>query len=193
MTHKAVFLDRDGVLVHDSGLVTDRSQLVLMEDVPEALRLLKQAGYLLIVTTNQAVVARGLLTEAALEALHDALQEMLSSRGSPRLDAIFACPHHPNADVPEFKIACECRKPMPGLLTSAAAMYGIDLARSYMVGDRPTDVLAGRRAGCRTILLETGQHLAAPIETAGGPQEPAQPDFVEANLAAAARRIVSSL
>ena len=192
MTRKAVFIDRDGVLVHDLGLVTDANQFVVMEGVPEALRLLKQAGYLLIVATNQAVVARGLISEAALETLHESLQEMLSSRGAPRLDAIFACPHHPNANVAEFKVACECRKPMPGLLTKAAALYGIDLSTSYMVGDRPTDVLAGQRAGCRTILVETGQHLAAPIEAAESPREPAQPDFVEAHLAAAARRIIST-
>ncbi|NBV85574.1 MAG: HAD family hydrolase [Verrucomicrobia bacterium] len=193
MTQKAVFLDRDGVLVHDRGLLTSSDQFELMNGVPCALRQLKENGFRLIVVTNQAVVARGMLTEKRLAELHDALQQLLLSQNGPVLDAIYACPHHPNADLPAFRIACECRKPMPGMLLKAALEHRIDLKQSFMIGDRTTDVVAGFRAGCRTILLETGQHNAAPIETASMSEETILPDWREPHIGAALKRIISTL
>ncbi len=192
MTQKAVFLDRDGVLVHDRGLLTTPDQFELMDGVPRALQQFKQNGFLLVVVTNQAVVARGMLTEKGLSELHDSLQQLLISQNGPALDAIYACPHHPNANLPAFRVACECRKPMPGMLLEAALEHRIDLKQSFMIGDRPTDVVAGFRAGCRTILLETGQHSAAPIETACMPEETILPDWIEPNLGAALQRIISA-
>ncbi len=180
-------------MVSDSGAVTNADQFVLMDGVSEALWLLKKAGYMLIVITNQAVVARGLISEEDLGSLHQALQNLLESQGAPKLDAIYACPHHPNATLAEYRLACQCRKPRSGLLLQAASDYGVDLGQSFMIGDRPTDVLAGQNAGCRTILVQTGQHLAAPIQTVDPLENTLPPDYVEPHLLSAAKRIVSLL
>lgn len=180
-------------MVSDSGVLTDADQFALLDGVVEALWLLKRAGYLLVVVTNQAVVARGLISEEGLAGLHSALQNLLESQGAPRLDAIYACPHHPNADLSEYRLACQCRKPRPGLLLQAASDCRVDLLQSFMIGDRLTDVLAGQRAGCRTVLVQTGQHLAAPIVSVDALENALPPDYVETDLLAAARRIVSLL
>ncbi len=193
MTHRAAFLDRDGVLIPDFGVVTHAHQLGLLAGVPEALCRLKLAGFQLILVTNQAVVARGLISEEELDTLHEALQDLLASHGAPKLDAIYACPHHPNADLLRYRVECQCRKPRPGLLTRAAAENDLDLGRSFMIGDRLTDVAAGHRAGCRTMLLETGQHLAPPIQTVDPSKCPPLPDYVEPHLYAAAKRVISLL
>jgi D-glycero-D-manno-heptose 1,7-bisphosphate phosphatase len=193
MIHKAAFLDRDGVLVCDSGLITEAGQFVLLEGVPEALWLLKRAGFRLIVVTNQAVVARGLISEKDLLCLHKALEDLLVLQGAPKLDAIYACPHHPNANLPQYRLQCHCRKPRPGLLLQAAEENDLDLWQSFMIGDRLTDVAAGQRAGCGTILVQTGQHLAAPIQTEDPPENTLPPDYVEPHLYAAAKRMISLL
>jgi D-glycero-D-manno-heptose 1,7-bisphosphate phosphatase len=191
MIHKAAFLDRDGVLVSDSGLITKAGQFVLLEGVPEALWLLKRAGFRLVVVTNQAVVARGLISERDLLGLHNAMQAILLAQGAPKLDAIYTCPHHPNANLTEYRLACHCRKPQPGLLLQAAKENDLDLRRSFMIGDRLTDIAAGHQAGCRTILVETGQHLAAPIQTVDHLEKILPPDYSEPHLYAAAERIIS--
>ena len=163
----AVLLDRDGVLVPDDGLLTDPDRLRLLPGVASALAMLAAAGWRLAVVTNQPVVARGLIDEAGLARIHDRLRALLTAAGAPFLDGIFACPHHPEADVAAYRLACACRKPRPGLLLQAAAAHGYDLARSWMVGDRPSDIAAGRAAGCRTILVETGRHADPPIRGDG--------------------------
>ena len=147
--HPAVFLDRDGVLnrvtIRDGmpfGPMT-LAEFVLVEGAGSDVRRLKDAGYTVIVATNQPELARGRLRAADLDAMHAKL------RAEVPVDAIFVCPHD-DAD------RCACRKPQPGLLLSAARTHGIDLARSYMVGDRWRDVEAGRAAGCRTVLVEMG-------------------------------------
>jgi D-glycero-D-manno-heptose 1,7-bisphosphate phosphatase len=193
MIHTAAFLDRDGILVSDSGLITDAGQFVLLEGVPEALWLLKRAGFRLIVVTNQAVVARGLISERDLLGLHNALENLLMLQGAPKLDAIYACPHHPNANLPQYRLECHCRKPRAGLLLRAARDHGLDLRHSFMIGDRLTDIAAGQRAGCGTILVQTGQHLAAPIHTVDNLENTLPPDYVEPHLYAAAQRMISLL
>jgi len=192
MTQRAVFLDRDGVLVHDRGLVTQRDQLLVMPGVPEALWILKRQGYLLIVVTNQAVVARGLLSLEELQTIHHSMEEILLEQGAPKLDAIYYCPHHPNASLASFRLDCACRKPKPGMILQAALDFEINLRESHMVGDRQSDVLAGQLAGCQTFLVETGQHLASPIEGAKTPSE-IHPDHIAPDLLAAAKRITSTL
>lgn len=146
---RAVFLDRDGVLnrsllrrglPHPPDTV---EELEILPGVKEALERLRAAGYLLIVVTNQPDLARGTQSRERLEAIHEALRERLA------LDEIRVCPHD-DAD------GCGCRKPLPGLLTEAAAQHGIDLAASWMVGDRWRDIDAGHAAGCRTILIDYG-------------------------------------
>ena len=138
--HSAVFLDRDGVL-NRAPTPRDTDELELLPGVSEALRLLAGAGFLRIVVTNQPDVARGTQTRAVVDAINDALARRLP------LDDILTC-FHDDAD------GCDCRKPKPGLLLRAATAHGVDLAHSFMVGDRAVDVAAGRAAGCTTFLVE---------------------------------------
>lgn len=164
---KAIFLDRDGVLLADKGYVVDTSQIQILPRVPEALTLLKSAGYLLVLVTNQAVVARGLLSESQLTDIHADLQRKLAQSKSPCLDAIYACPHHPNATDPAYRQICDCRKPSPGMLLHALRDHNIDPFQSFMIGDRSSDILAGRSAGCKTVQVLCGRHLDEPIEHGG--------------------------
>lgn len=181
----AVFLDRDGVLIEDLGLLTRPDELRVLPGVPAALSRLKQAGFALVVITNQPVVARGLAREADVETVHHSLEASLLTAGAPRLDAWYYCPHHPKAEVLAYRVICDCRKPRPGMLRQAARDLELDLAASFMVGDRITDVAAGASAGCRTVLVETGKHTAAPI-TLVEPLDPnLAPDQVCADLSAA--------
>lgn len=166
MNQPAVFLDRDGVIVDDCGLVTRAEQFHILAGVPEALARLRATGFRLIVVTNQAVVARGLVTEAELAALHGQLQARLLAAGAPAFDAIYSCPHHPRATLAEYRIECECRKPRPGMLLRAAKELHVELAASYLIGDRPTDILAGQSAGCTTVLVRSSVTTAPAIETA---------------------------
>lgn len=182
----AVFLDRDGVLVEDVDLLVRADQVRILPGVPEALQALKASGFLLVVVSNQAVVARGLATEEDVLLLERDIERRLEACGGVKPDAFFFCPHHPHATVPAYRVDCTCRKPRPGLLLKASVECGIDLVRSYMVGDRRTDVAAGARAGCRTILVETGKHAVASIETPDPPPAELRPDYVCSGLAPAA-------
>jgi len=152
-THRAVFLDKDGTLVEDVPYNVDPARLKFTPHALEALRLLQLHGYLLIVVTNQPGIALGHFGRAELSRLQAALTQMLADAGI-RLQGFHACPHAPSADPKRPN--CLCRKPAPGLLRQAAQAYGVDLARSWMVGDILHDVEAGRRAGCRTVLLDVG-------------------------------------
>lgn len=162
---RCVFLDRDGVLVEDRGLMTQPEDFRILPGAPEALRMLQAAGFGLVVVSNQAVVARGLLSETEMLALQDHIGRLFQAAGAPRLDRFYACPHHPAATLPAYRQDCPCRKPRPGMLLRAAQELGLDLARSFMVGDRPTDLQAGNRAGCRSIWIQSGRHRDRPIET----------------------------
>ena len=182
---RAVFLDRDGVLVEDVGLMTRPGQIRLLPGVAGALALLKGAGFKLLVVSNQAVVARGLADEAEVRALQAEVEARLVLEGAPALDGFYFCPHHPNATLERYRMDCSCRKPRPGLLLQAAGEHGIDLAGSFMIGDRATDLVAGADAGCRTILVRTGQHDAPAIETSE-PIRAIAPDFTCEGLPGAA-------
>lgn len=156
-----VFLDRDGVLAVDSGLIDRPQRLELLPGSVEAMALLRQEGIRCIVATNQPVVARGLCTMEALEAIHDRLRAGIAAGGG-MIDAIYVCPHHPETHhgegVPELRRACRCRKPAPGLIFRACRERGLDPAACVMVGDRACDVRAGRAAGIRTVLLGSPEH-----------------------------------
>jgi D-glycero-D-manno-heptose 1,7-bisphosphate phosphatase len=149
---RAVFVDRDGVLIRDVKHLTSSAQIEILPGVPESLRRLRDAGWAVVVVTNQSVVARGMVTEDGLREIHRALAAQLRARGAA-LDGIYYCPHHPEGAVAAYRRVCDCRKPQPGLLLRAAADLGIDLGASVMVGDAASDIEAGRRAGCRTVLL----------------------------------------
>jgi D-glycero-D-manno-heptose 1,7-bisphosphate phosphatase len=155
MAARALFLDRDGTLVHPRHYPARPRDLVLYSGIAPGLRRLRRAGFRLVVITNQAGIARGYFGAAELAAMHAHLAATLAEQGV-RLDAIYHCPHHPDGAIPELAIRCECRKPAPGLLLRAARELGIDLARSWMVGDILDDVAAGNRAGCRTVLVDLG-------------------------------------
>ncbi len=187
----AVLLDRDGVLNEDTHLVRCGDDLRVLAGVPRALARLRAAGFLLIVISNQTVVARGLASEDEVGVLHGELQRRLRRAGGPVLDGFYYCPHHPQATLPAYRKICECRKPRPGLLLRAAAEHRLDLENSFMVGDRITDVVAGARAGCRTVQVRTGRHHAPPIETVEPLDTSVVPDHTCAGLPEAAHWILS--
>lgn len=147
------------------GLLNTSGGLRLIHGSPAAVRTFIEQGFKVLVVTNQPVIARGLATEEDVQAIHLELQHQLIQHGGEPVHAFYVCPHHPRASLPQYRLPCECRKPRAGLLLRAAAEWDVDLTHSWMVGDRPSDVLAGRRAGCRTILLESGKHLEPPIES----------------------------
>jgi D-glycero-D-manno-heptose 1,7-bisphosphate phosphatase len=135
------------------------------------------------VVTNQAVVARGVTSEDGVRAQHADLGRALALRGAT-IDAFYFCPHHPSATLLTYRRVCECRKPRPGMLLEAAREWDVDLAASVMIGDRLSDVAAGKRAGCRAGLVTTGQHGAPPIESPEA-YEDVIPDFVADDLLSA--------
>ncbi|MGP1349429.1 MAG: HAD-IIIA family hydrolase [Stomatobaculum sp.] len=157
---KAVFLDRDGVINALNGFVRTAEELRLLPGAAEALGLLNSSEYLAIVVTNQPVIARGETSPEELEMIFRKMKTLLGRAGS-FVDDIFFCPHHPDRGFPgereEYKIVCDCRKPNTGMLRAAAEKYHIDLAASWVIGDSTPDLELGRRGGCRTALVETGE------------------------------------
>jgi len=151
---RAVFLDRDNTLIADPGYIRQPDQVKLLPGAAEAVRRFRDAGYRVVVVTNQSGVARGYLTEDQLAAVHDRLRTLLRADGA-ELDAIYYCPYldGPDATVATYRRKSPLRKPEPGMLLQAAADHQLDLARSWMIGDSERDVEAGRRAGCRSVLL----------------------------------------
>ena len=148
----AVFLDRDGVLNEDRGYVHRWEDFAFLPGVIDALRRLQQKGYLLVVITNQSAVARGLCAEADVLALHERMRAFLHGQGI-ELAGIYYCPHHPQGSVARYTRACACRKPEPGMILRAAREHGIDLSRSLLVGDKLSDLEAGRAAGLPSLYL----------------------------------------
>ncbi|MBY0367961.1 MAG: HAD family hydrolase [Burkholderiaceae bacterium] len=142
----AAFLDRDGVINIDHGYVYRWADFAYVPGAVDALRRLHAAGYALVIVTNQSGVARGYYDEAAVQTLHDALRQDLAAQGIT-LAAIEHCPHLPDGCVARYAIDCDCRKPAPGMILRSAQALGIDLGRSLMFGDKPSDVEAGQQAG----------------------------------------------
>jgi D-glycero-D-manno-heptose 1,7-bisphosphate phosphatase len=179
----AVFLDKDGTLIEDVPYNVDPARVVLSPGAIEGLRLLQRYGYALIVVTNQPGIARGLFDQQAFARLSDHLIRLLADHGIT-LHGIYHCPHSPDGIIQRHATLCMCRKPMPGMLLRAAREHAIDRNRSWMVGDILNDVEAGRRAGCRTVLIDNGNETEwerSPLRT---------PDLVADNLHAAARAII---
>lgn len=160
---KAIFLDRDGTINRYVGFLTRPDQFELLPGVAEAIKKINKSGYLAIVVTNQPVIARGDCTWEELRQIHDKMETELGKQGA-FVDAIYVCPHHPDSgfagERPEYKFACHCRKPQPGLLLQAARDFHIDLSRSVMIGDSHRDVEAGLAAGCKAVKLEEGMELS---------------------------------
>lgn len=155
MSTPALFIDRDGTLVLPRHYLPSCPDLRIYHGLGTGLRRLQNAGWLLVIITNQSGVARGYLSEADLDGMHVDLAGRLDAVGV-RINGIYTCPHHPEGVVPRYSLACQCRKPKPGLLLRAAEDLDIDLVQSWFVGDMLDDVEAGNRAGCRTVLVDLG-------------------------------------
>lgn len=155
MRRPAVFIDRDGTISEEVGYVNHPSRYRVYPYSAEAVGKLNQAGWLAILVTNQAGVARGYFAESMIREVHHILTDELAREGA-RLDAIYYCPHHPSVGAPPFRQACDCRKPLPGLITRAAAEHHIDLDNSWMIGDRASDVELARNANLRSAFVLSG-------------------------------------
>lgn len=159
MANPAIFLDRDGVINVDTGYVYLVDDFKFIDGVIDALLKLKQKGYLLVVVTNQSGIARGLFTEEQFMSLTEWMDWSLADRGVD-LDGIYFCPHHPSEGSDQYRKSCSCRKPGPDMILDAVKHLDIDLTRSYMVGDKPSDMKAAINAGvAHKILVETGKAI----------------------------------
>ena len=152
---KAVFLDRDGTLIEESGYLDRLERMVFFPYAVDSVRALNRSGFAVIVVTNQAGIARGIVKEAFVGEAHRAIADRLAAGGA-RIDAFYYCPHYRTGVLTEYVKECDCRKPRPGMLQRAAEEHGLDLTRSFVVGDRWHDVGAGRAVGARGVLLRTG-------------------------------------
>ncbi|MHC4715828.1 MAG: D-glycero-alpha-D-manno-heptose-1,7-bisphosphate 7-phosphatase [Planctomycetota bacterium] len=188
MGSKCVFLDRDNTIIEDPGYLSDPSAVKLLPGVDLALKSLIGAGFKLVVVTNQAAIARGVLTEEGLERIHEEMRHQLSERGV-QLDGVYYCPFHPEGTVAEFARESQDRKPQPGMLLRAASELDLDLTHSWMVGDSPRDIEAGQRAGCRTVRVRVKgqQHPGDKAD------EDVQADFTVRSLVDAARTILREI
>jgi D,D-heptose 1,7-bisphosphate phosphatase len=159
----AVFLDRDNTIIHNDGDLGDPGLVRIVDDVPRGLKSLHEAGYRLVVVTNQAGVARGKFTEHDVDMVHQRIASVIDEQahGLGLIDRFYYCPYHPEAVVPEYRRDHPWRKPHPGMLLQAARDMGLDLSPSWLVGDQERDIAAGRAAGCRTVLVSRDPQLAA--------------------------------
>ena len=162
----AIFLDRDGTINVDHGYVHEIDEFEFIDGVIDALRELKEMGYALVVVTNQSGIARGKFTETQFETLTEWMDWSLADRGV-ELDGIYYCPHHPQGTVEEYRQTCDCRKPHPGMFNSAQESLNIDMAASYMVGDKLEDMQAASAAGIGTkVLVRSGKPVTSEAENA---------------------------
>jgi len=185
MPERAVFLDRDGTINEEVGFLNNPDQLKLITGTAEALKLLNNMGFLTVVISNQSGIARGFLTEDRLLEINRELTTMLRESGAI-IDKIYYCPHHPDAEISRYHRDCDCRKPNPGMLRRAAEELSVDLQKSFVIGDKISDLTAGFAAGCRTVLVLTGygrksQQRIGELSFA--------PDFIAQDLLDAARWI----
>ena len=153
--NSAVFLDRDGTINIEKGYLYRIEDFSFVPGAPQAIKLLKDAGFLVIVVTNQSGIARGYYSVDDVSLLHNHINAELARMGTA-IDAFFICPHHPQGIIGGYAEPCDCRKPLPGMLLTAAEEFSIDLGRSYIIGDKAADVEAGLQAGCRSLLVRTG-------------------------------------
>jgi D-glycero-D-manno-heptose 1,7-bisphosphate phosphatase len=185
---RAVFMDRDGTISEEVGYVNHVSRYRVFPFAAEAVRTLNEAGWLAVLVTNQAGVARGYFKEDLIGEVHKVLTTELG-RGGARLDAVYYCPHHPSVGEPPYRFDCDCRKPRPGLLLRAADELGLDLSRCWMVGDRYSDTELARNAGARSALVLTG-YGRGELEHQSDAW-PHRPELVAENLLEAVKNIVT--
>ena len=177
MSNKAIFLDRDDTLIEDPGYINNPDQVKLLDGAAEALVELRAMGYMLIVASNQSAVARGIVSEEVLGEIHDRLSQLLAEKGA-YLDRIYYCPYHPDGVVPKYRKESDWRKPNPGMLLGAAKEMDVELGESWCIGNSSSDIEAGLRAGCKTILIS---RLSQYKSAYSGPSEP-RPDYKGVNM-----------
>jgi D-glycero-D-manno-heptose 1,7-bisphosphate phosphatase len=180
-------MDRDGTLSHEVGYVNHLSRFRLLPSTVDAVRLINQSGWLAVVVTNQAGVARGYFPESLIHEVHASLRETLAAGGA-HLDGLYFCPHHPTLGEPPYRQDCDCRKPRPGMLRRAEAELGIDLEHSWVVGDRLGDLELAWKVGARGALVKTGYGLGELAYDV--PRARRAPDFVAEHLLQAVLHIV---
>ncbi|MFC2059481.1 D-glycero-alpha-D-manno-heptose-1,7-bisphosphate 7-phosphatase [Chloroflexota bacterium] len=180
---RAVFLDRDGTIIEDVGYLNERSRIKFLPRASEAIRLLNETGFKVIIATNQSGVARGYFTEEKLREINSYIQESLAEHGA-FIDETYYCPHHVEGIIEEYKKECYYRKPNPGMIEKAAVEFDISLKDSFVVGDKITDIEAGHRAGCQTILLSDK-------ESASKEELALKPDYIAGDLYEATSWLVS--
>lgn len=185
MPAPVVFLDKDGTLIEDVPYNVDPAKVRLAEGAVEGLVRLRNAGYRLAVVSNQSGVARGYFAKEALGGIEARIRQLLGDSGVS-LAGFFCCPHHPEGSVARYAVACDCRKPAPGMILKASCQLGADPRACWMVGDILDDIEAGRRAGCRTVLVDNGHET----EWRNGPWR--TPHHTVRDLAEAAERIVAA-
>ena len=188
MTRPAVFLDRDGVVIEDVSYLDSLDRLALFPWTIDAVRALNRAGLPVVVVTNQSGVARGFFAEAFVHDVHRELDARLRAGGA-RIDAYYYCPHHPDGCVAEYVRACDCRKPKRGLIDRAARDLDLDPARSFVVGDKWSDIEMARAAGARGVLVHRRASAAPPPP----PRRDIEADAVVDTLAAAASWILTNV
>jgi D,D-heptose 1,7-bisphosphate phosphatase len=185
---EAVFLDRDGLINEELwDYVKSPEEFRLLPKAPDAIRLLNKKGILVIVVSNQAGIAKGHYDEETLKEIHDLMEKELSRYGA-RIDGIYYCPHHPDGKG-IYRVNCSCRKPNPGMLLKAAEDFVLNLKRCWMVGDKLSDIEAGKRAGCKTILVLTGYGERVLRERKGWR---VQPNLIRRDLLDAAKTIIDN-
>lgn len=183
---RAVFMDRDGTISEEVGYVNHPGRYRVFDYSAEAVRLLNQRGWLAVLVTNQAGVARGYFTEEMIGRVHSLLAQELA-RGAAALDAVYYCAHHPSVGEPPYRLDCDCRKPKPGLIQRAAADFSIDLEQSWMVGDRYSDIELARNAGVRSAFVLSGYGRGEWEYQSDGWKH--EPDLVAEDLLAAVKEI----
>ena len=190
MKKAAVFLDRDGTINEQMGYINHLSRFHLLPGVARAIRLLNDHSIPVFVVTNQSGLARGYFPETVLAAVHEALVERLQAEGA-QLDGVYVCPHHPEAKEERYRLDCRCRKPKPGLFLQAAVEHDLELSRSYVVGDRWSDLKAAAACGAKGVWVLTG-YGRGDYEYIG-PQQAIQPSHVALDLLAAVQWIIEEM
>ncbi|MBC7196175.1 MAG: D-glycero-beta-D-manno-heptose 1,7-bisphosphate 7-phosphatase [Deferribacterales bacterium] len=188
MKKPTVFIDRDGTINRDAGYINSLDNFEVYPFAPQAIKLLKDNGYLVVIITNQAGIARGIFTENFLEKIHNKMRKILQKNGTD-VDGIFYCPHYKGSKMPEYAIDCDCRKPKIKMIEDAIKTLPIDRDSMYMIGDKYTDIQMGINAGCKTIMVKTG-YGAGEIEN-DYHNWPKKPDFIADNLLLATLSILN--
>jgi D-glycero-D-manno-heptose 1,7-bisphosphate phosphatase len=184
----AVFLDRDGTVVENVEYNNDPDKVSLLPGAAEAVAKLNNAQLSVFIVTNQSGIARGIVTFEELAAVHKRLDELFATKGA-HIDAYYFCPHHPTEGNGPLTIKCFCRKPSPGLLKEAASEHGVDLRRSYFIGDHSTDIEAGKAVGMGTVLVRTGYGKEIEAKLSGDKA----PDFVADSLLQAIEYVIEDM